>query len=280
MQAPSPTRDVLLVAPHPDDAVYSCSALLTQHPGARVMTVLTGAPRPAVERSWDRQCGFRDSDQAVSTRRAEDETAFAGTAHTLARLDLVEGPYLTGPRPPGDTAVLRDAVRDWLDGAQDPLLCLPVGAGVPFRALPAPPPGRLWARVLKRLVGRPGKRLFDLMRRRHRALSVGAARTVNGDHLWVRETVLGFLADRDPSRKPVEVLFYEDYPYLLSQGGDEAAEELSARLGPLLVHETPVDVPVKVQWMRHYASQLVGDASIIEPGVLPGLERTWTRRVL
>lgn len=284
MQVTPSARDVLVVAPHPDDAAYSASAVLAEHPHATVLTVLAGAPSPPVVRSWDQQCGFRDSDHAVEARRQEDDAAFAGTQHALRRLPLLEAPYLTGPRTAQDAAVLDAELEAWLSAAHEPLVCMPAGAGVPFRTIPAPPPGRRWTRVVKRIVGAPGKKLFDAARRRHRDLTVGSARTVNGDHLWVRDTVLDHLehlirATPEAPGRTVEVEFYEDYPYLLSQDATGAVEELSARLGPLDERVRAVDTAVKRALMEHYRSQLVGDSSIVDDGVLPPSERSWTVRL-
>jgi LmbE family N-acetylglucosaminyl deacetylase len=75
-------RDVVVVSPHVDDAVFSLGAALSRAArcGAQVtvLTVLAGdvnSPRPAGE--WDRRAGFGTAGEAARARRAEDERACA-----------------------------------------------------------------------------------------------------------------------------------------------------------------------------------------------------------
>ncbi|MSO18187.1 MAG: hypothetical protein EXQ68_05860, partial [Acidimicrobiia bacterium] len=51
---------VVVISPHPDDAVLGCSHLMSAHPGVTVITVYAGRPReyPSPMESWDALCGF------------------------------------------------------------------------------------------------------------------------------------------------------------------------------------------------------------------------------
>ena len=104
----------LIVSPHLDDAVLSAFGLLQLGDQVDVMTILDGAPVPPVRTGWDRLCGFEDSDDAVSARRAENDAALAGAPHGLFSLGLLDAQYLDGPRSIDDSQALVDAVLQWL----------------------------------------------------------------------------------------------------------------------------------------------------------------------
>lgn len=84
-------RPVLVVSPHLDDAALSAFALLrvAEQPPT-VLTVFDGVPVRPLVRSWDLVCGFRDSTEAMRTRRAENAEAMdrLGCVHlSLGLLD-------------------------------------------------------------------------------------------------------------------------------------------------------------------------------------------------
>lgn len=80
MDAMSPRagRDILgVVSPHLDDALLSCALHLASHPGSQVVTVFAGGPATVAPlTAWDAATGrFRDGDDVMAVRRAEDAAA-------------------------------------------------------------------------------------------------------------------------------------------------------------------------------------------------------------
>ncbi len=69
----------MVVSPHLDDAVLSCSHLLALATVAVVVTVFAGRPThyPRRPTAWDRRCGFVAGEDVVATRRREDQDALA-----------------------------------------------------------------------------------------------------------------------------------------------------------------------------------------------------------
>lgn len=274
---PVSTPRTVVVAPHLDDAVYSASALLAPPGPADVVTVFTGAPIPAVRTSWDRACGFEDSDAAVRARRAEESAALEPLGVLVHHLGLLDAQYLQVDRGPTEERRLVQGVLDLVGegaGVLETRMLLPLGCGVPYTP-PAPPrPGTWYGDAARRLAGRPGRALFHRWRARDRARTVGAARTVNPDHLWVRDVLVGALS----GRAGVKLGFYADYPYLLADDGTSRVPELAAAVGPLHRESLPVDREVKRRLMGCYASQVGADPEIVDPGTLPGAETLWLPR--
>lgn len=85
---------LVIISPHLDDAVLSCSGLLSSRPGATVVTVCTAEPEgdhPLTP--WDRACGFRAGDSVMTIRKREDDAALALFGARAVWLDIVEGQY-------------------------------------------------------------------------------------------------------------------------------------------------------------------------------------------
>lgn len=122
--------DVLVLSPHLDDALLSASAYALRRP-CDVWTVFAGRPTPARRTAWEEACGFTDSDEAVTTRRAEDEAAFAGTPARPRHLDAWEGPHASRERRRADLIDVAAQVERWLDDhAPNAVVLVPAGAGV------------------------------------------------------------------------------------------------------------------------------------------------------
>src|SRR5262249_20683360 len=68
---------VIVISPHPDDAVLSCGRFLAAHPGVQVVTVFAGVPAryPDPPGRWTVLSGFGAGDDVVRARRAEDDDA-------------------------------------------------------------------------------------------------------------------------------------------------------------------------------------------------------------
>src|SRR5580658_10141715 len=71
-------KPILVLSPHYDDAVLSCGAWLSSHPGSVVATVCTGRPGPGIgPHQWDGTSGFPSGDAAAMVRQGEDAAALA-----------------------------------------------------------------------------------------------------------------------------------------------------------------------------------------------------------
>lgn len=124
------SQELVVVSPHLDDAVLSCTGLLAAHPGARVVTAYTGGPaRWTGLTRWDDACGFEAGDDVMAARKLEDRAALELLGAQPVWLDLVEGQY--EPRP-GPAEVL-DRLRRALEGLSPAplLLAIPLGVSHP-----------------------------------------------------------------------------------------------------------------------------------------------------
>lgn len=66
-------KQITVISPHLDDAVFSCGCLLAESRDALVVTVFAGVPDPEIAApAWDVATGFRSGCQAVLARRDED----------------------------------------------------------------------------------------------------------------------------------------------------------------------------------------------------------------
>ncbi len=245
-----PSGPLLLVSPHLDDAVFSCAALVERTEPVDVLTVATGAPDPPRQGWWDVECGFGSSAESVPARLAEDEAAFAGTAHRRSYLDLLELQYQER-RTGADRERIVDAVRTWATANTGAAVAVPVGAGCsPRRA----------SRLLRRLARR------DCWPPQH------------PDHVFVRDTVVAALAASE-----IRLLLYEEVPYLLGEPGDAEAARVASRLGraaELVVVD--VDPVRKAERIAAYASQLAHisppHGRLDDPSTLLPQERYWLLR--
>lgn len=76
-----------VVSPHFDDAVLSCTELITRADRSTVVTVFSSGPTRAGQISgWDRVCGFSAGDDVMAVRAAEDVAALASLEAAPASL--------------------------------------------------------------------------------------------------------------------------------------------------------------------------------------------------
>ena len=143
-------------------------------------------------------------------------------------------------------------------------------AGVDDRSLPSPPAGEpapagLAKRVVQRLLH------VDYQRRRRAAQRSGML--ANEDHLAVRDAGLAVAGLR------VDVLLYEELPYLWAARGDAATATASAACRDARQFELTPDITDKHARMTRYRSQLrVMDPEhrrLEDPARLPRHERYW-----
>ena len=84
----------VVVSPHLDDAVLGCGVFLARAPGATVVTVCAGVPRPDSQLTeWDAACGFGSAREAIEARRDEDRQALATLGALPRCLDYLDDQY-------------------------------------------------------------------------------------------------------------------------------------------------------------------------------------------
>lgn len=103
---------ILVVSPHCDDAVLSCGELLADRPGSVVVTLFAGRP-PAGQAltEWDAAAGFREGDDVMGERRAEDHAALALLGATPVWLDFCDAQYQCSPDAETLAAALAAVMR-------------------------------------------------------------------------------------------------------------------------------------------------------------------------
>lgn len=270
------TGPALVLSPHFDDAALSCAAWITRPEALDVVTVFGGAPKKAMHTEWDALCGYRDSDDALTVRRAEESKAFSGTSHAVTRLDLVDGQYAPGPRSADERAAVRASIEEWATRCRDHgTLLAPAGAGKVLRSLETvvgPPQGARRDRI-KKLVGPLGRRV---LKRVHTAVAQPSVPMANDDHRFVRDIAV----EAWRAHPQLDLWLYEEVPYLWGQPADAevAAVARAAGARPAL-HAHSVDRATKAGIVAAYASQLTHlyapQGRLDSPDGLPPVERYW-----
>lgn len=117
---------ILVVSPHLDDAVFSAGRFLAARPGTVVVSMLAGAPIEPVETKWDRDCGFTDSQHAITLRRAEDRTALALLGAVPVHLDYLDCQY----KPESHRDLVTGLINE-IERRRPELVVGPLGLGHP-----------------------------------------------------------------------------------------------------------------------------------------------------
>jgi LmbE family N-acetylglucosaminyl deacetylase len=104
-------RDLLVISPHLDDAVFSTGGRLAAHPDAVVVTVFAGHPPAGPLTPWDIDCGFAAGDDVIGRRREEDRRALALLGARPRWLDFTDSQYGPSPAPAAVAAALAAVVR-------------------------------------------------------------------------------------------------------------------------------------------------------------------------
>ena len=87
-----------VLSPHLDDAVFGCGERLAVCAGATVVTVFAGRPPASMPLTeWDAAAGFREGDDVVGARRAEDASALALLGAAPVWLDFLDAQYAATP---------------------------------------------------------------------------------------------------------------------------------------------------------------------------------------
>jgi LmbE family N-acetylglucosaminyl deacetylase len=248
-KVPLPDGPLLVVSPHLDDAALSCAALLARGEPVDILTVFAGEPDPPRQGPWDHDTGFASSAESIPVRRAEEESAFAGTPHRVLFMELVEGQYVEWQRTEEEAHAIAEAIHDWTAASAAGTVALPAGAGRR--------PTRFRARLARSL-----------------GTNIGAE--PHPDHAFVREVGLGALAGL-PGIVP---LLYEELPYVLGGRAAREARRAAAAFGWSAVElVAEVDRVAKAARISAYATQvphLTLDGTRLDVAAnLPGSERYW-----
>ncbi|WP_454710164.1 PIG-L deacetylase family protein [Cupriavidus nantongensis] len=85
---------VTVISPHLDDAVFSCGGLIAAARAARVVTVFAGVPPASMPApDWDQAAGFASAEQAVLSRRREDNHALTMLGAHAVWLEFWDSQY-------------------------------------------------------------------------------------------------------------------------------------------------------------------------------------------
>jgi LmbE family N-acetylglucosaminyl deacetylase len=102
---------VLVLSPHPDDAILGCWSVLDQADRpVTVVNVFAGIPPAGTAGGWDRECGIPDSAEMMRRRRAEDEAALGALGLTPAHLDFLDLQYTEEDRDIATIATVVDQI--------------------------------------------------------------------------------------------------------------------------------------------------------------------------
>jgi LmbE family N-acetylglucosaminyl deacetylase len=127
MMSFKPSRPVIVISPHLDDAVLSCARLIHSIPGTTVVSVLAGAPDTVHEGYNSRTTGEPYAPDAVSKRRDEDASALSLLTAEHVWLDFLDNDYLEDPRTSGDRKSIRDSISNVLKDRQPGAVVAPLG---------------------------------------------------------------------------------------------------------------------------------------------------------
>jgi LmbE family N-acetylglucosaminyl deacetylase len=91
---------VLVLSPHPDDAVLGCWSALQagEAQPAVVVNVFAGIPPVGTRGGWDMECGVPDGAEMMRRRRAEEDRALAVAGASAVNLDFLDMQYVDEPR--------------------------------------------------------------------------------------------------------------------------------------------------------------------------------------
>lgn len=115
---------LVVLSPHLDDAALGCAERLAACPGAVVVTVFAGRPPPSLRLTeWDAAAGFREGDDVIGVRRAEDAAALRLLGATPVWLDFLDAQYGATP----DVSTLTAAIDRALAAGAPATVLIPLG---------------------------------------------------------------------------------------------------------------------------------------------------------
>lgn len=124
---------VVVLSPHPDDAVLSCGQLLSRHPGSTVVTVFCATPTsyPDPPNAWSQLSGFTAADDSAAVRRDEDRRALAVLSAEAVHLDGFPEADLQPAEPVATAEEVAAALEPVLEAREPSLVVLPLGLANP-----------------------------------------------------------------------------------------------------------------------------------------------------
>lgn len=124
---------VVVLSPHPDDAVLSCGQFLGRHRGTTVVTVFCGFPAtyPDPPNAWARLSGFGPGDDIVAIRRDEDRRGLQRLGATAVHLDGFAEADLQPDEPVATADEVAAALEVVLAELEPTLVLLPLGLANP-----------------------------------------------------------------------------------------------------------------------------------------------------
>ena len=124
---------VVVLSPHPDDAVLSCGQFLSAHPGTTVVTVFCGFPAayPDPPNRWAQLSGFGPGDDIVALRRDEDRRALAVLGASPVHLDGFAEADLQPEEPVATAAEVAGAIGPVIAELDPTLVLVPLGLANP-----------------------------------------------------------------------------------------------------------------------------------------------------
>lgn len=104
----------IFISAHLDDAVLSCGQTIAAMQPARVITIFSGMPKNKHRLSdYDKKTGFKTSEEAVNTRKAEDRIAQSILGSDFIHLDFKDHQY----NQPSTFSDIVDTVREYVNDA-------------------------------------------------------------------------------------------------------------------------------------------------------------------
>jgi LmbE family N-acetylglucosaminyl deacetylase len=105
---------ILVLSPHPDDAVLGCWSAVANQRRAEVVNIFAGIPPAGTSGGWDRECGVPNSAEMMRRRRAEDERALAIARVRPVHLEFLDMQYVDEVRDiEAIAAAVKLAVPRW-----------------------------------------------------------------------------------------------------------------------------------------------------------------------
>jgi LmbE family N-acetylglucosaminyl deacetylase len=95
-----PDAPILVLSPHPDDAVLDCWSVLTADREVMAINVFAGMPPAGASSYWDRIAGFDDPQALSRARIVEDGEALALAGRSPSNLSFPQCQYRVARRPP------------------------------------------------------------------------------------------------------------------------------------------------------------------------------------
>lgn len=126
-------RKILIVSPHFDDAVLSAGEHMAGRPDAEVITVFGGFPDKPEKRvtPYDLKCGFKNAEDAVYSRRHENDRATALLKATHIDLDFPDSQY----GEDSTQEVIAEVLQKFVNGQDYEYIMAPLGLGHPDHLL-------------------------------------------------------------------------------------------------------------------------------------------------